>query len=93
VNGEHKMQLMRGLDELEARGQMTWIEAQHGWAAAPGDVVDALSRDGFEECQRETTTSRQKNLQPAGGMWQGVDPGTGSSSLERDPYTDDGGES
>jgi hypothetical protein len=73
------MQLMRGLDELEARGQMIWIEAQHGWAAAPGDVVDALSRDGFEECQRETTTSRQKNLQPAGGMWQGVDPGTGSS--------------
>jgi hypothetical protein len=60
------MQLMHGLDELEAQGQMTWIEAQHGWAAAPGDVVDALSRDGFEECKRETTTSRQKNLQPAG---------------------------
>jgi hypothetical protein len=59
-----------------------------------GDVVEALSRDGFEECQRETT-SRQ-NLQPAGGVWQGVNPGTGSvafSSLERDPYTDDGGES
>jgi hypothetical protein len=95
VNGEHKMQLMHGLDELEAQGQMTWIEAeaQHGWAAVPGDVVDALSRDGFEECKGETTTSRQKNLQPAGGMWQGVDPGTGSSSLERDPYTDDGGES
>jgi hypothetical protein len=57
------MQLMHGLDELEAQGQMTWIEALHGWAASAGDVVDALSRDGF------------------------------FSSLERDPYTDDGGES
>ena len=88
----------------------------------PDDVVEALSRDGFEECKRETT-SRQ-NLQPAGGVWQGVNSGTGSvvsvvwvnpprraralvfiaidgearrdhafSSLERDPYTDDGGES
>ena len=62
------MQLMHGLDELEAQGQMTWIEAQHGWDAAPGDVVDALSRDGFEECDE-------------------------FSSLEPDPYTDDGGES
>jgi hypothetical protein len=68
VNGEPKMHLMRGLDEREAQGQMTWIEAQHGWAATPGDVVDALSRDGFEECDE-------------------------SAALERDPYTDDGGES
>jgi hypothetical protein len=117
------MQLMRSLDELEAQGRMTWIEARHGWAAAPDDVLEALSRDGFEECKRETTTSR-RNLQPAGGVWQGVNPGTGSvasviwvnqlrraralvfiaidgeargdhasSSVERDPYTDDGGES
>ena len=102
---------------------MTWSEARHAWAAAPDDVVGALSRDGFEECTRETTPSRQ-NLQPAGGMWRGVNPGTGSvafviwvtqpqparalvfitidgeayrdrafSSLERDPYKDDGGES
>jgi hypothetical protein len=71
---------------------MTWIEAQHGWAAAPDDVVAALSKDGFEECRRETG-SRQ-NLQPAGGVWQGVNPGTGSvASVEPDPYTDDGGES
>jgi hypothetical protein len=69
------MPLMHGLDELEAQGQMTWIEAQHGWAAAPGDVVDALSRDGFEECKRETTTSRQKNLQPAGWHVAGCRPG------------------
>jgi hypothetical protein len=68
VNGETKMHLVHGLDELEAPGQMAWIEAQHGSTAAPGDVVDALSRDGFEECD-----------EPA--------------ALERDPYTDDGGES
>ena len=56
---------------------MTWIEARRGWAAVPDDVVQALSRDGVEECKRETTSRR--NLQPAGG--------------ERDPYADDGGES
>jgi hypothetical protein len=101
---------------------MTWSEARHGWAAAPDDVVEALTSDGFE-CRRDTTPSRQ-NLQPAGGMWHGINPGTGSvasvvwvnqprraralvfitidgeayrgpalSSLERDPYKDDGGES
>ena len=68
MNGEHKMHLTHGFDELEAQGQMTWTEAQHGWIAAPGDVGGALSRDGFEECD-----------EPA--------------ALERDPYTDDGGES
>ena len=122
VDGEKEMQLMHGLAELEAQGRMTWIDAQHGWAAAPDDVVEALSKDGFEECQRETT-SRQK-LQPADGAWRGINPGTGSvasviwvnqpgrarflvfiaidgksrrhqafSSVERDPYADDGGES
>jgi hypothetical protein len=123
VDGENeKHQLMHGLDELEARGRMTWIEAQHGWATAPDDVVEALPKDGYEECPREPT-SRQ-DLQPADGAWQGVNSGTGSvasviwvnqprrtralvfiaidgksrrdqpfSRLERDPYTDDGGES
>jgi hypothetical protein len=115
------MQLMHRLDELEAQGRIAWIEAQHGWAAAPEDVVEALSKAGFEECQRGTTS--RKNLQPAGGAWQGVNLGTGSvasvtwvnqpgrararvfiaidgqsrwdqalSGLDRDLYTDDGGE-
>ena len=117
------MQFMHGLNELREQGRMTWIEAEHGWAAAPDNIVDALSKDGFEECTRETTTSR-RDLRPAGGDWQGVNTGTGSvasaiwmnpppraravvfiaidgesfrdcafSSLERDPYRDDGGES
>ena len=102
---------------------MTWIEAEQGWGAVPEDIVNALSKDGFDECKRETTTSR-RDLRPAGGVWQGVNTGTGSvasaiwvnrppraraivfiaidgesfrdyavSSLERDPYGDDGGES
>ena len=77
MDGGNTRQPMHGLDELEAQGRMTWIEARHGWAAAPDDVVEALSKDGFEECKRETTSSRQ-DLQPAGGVWQGVNPGTGS---------------
>jgi len=123
VDDENEMQPMHALDALEAQGRMTWSEARHGWTAAPDDVVEALSRDGFEECTGVTTPSRQ-NLQPAGGMWQGVNPRTRSvtsiiwvnqplraralvfitidgeaygdrafSSLERDPYKDDGGES
>jgi hypothetical protein len=68
---------MHGLNELHAQGRMTWIEAEHGWGAAPEDIVDALSKDGFAECKRETTTSR-RDLRPAGGVWQGVNTGTGS---------------
>jgi hypothetical protein len=56
---------------------MTWIEGKHGWAAAPHDVVDALSNDGFAECKHVTTTSR-RDLRPAGGVWQGVNTHTGS---------------
>ena len=117
------MRQITGLNELREQGRMTWIELEHGWVAAQEEIVKALSKDGFEECKRETTTSR-RDLRPAGGVWQGVNTGTGSvasaiwvnrppraraivfiaidgesfrdyavSSLERDPYGDDGGES
>jgi hypothetical protein len=58
---------------------MTWIEAEHGWGAVPEDIVDALSKDGFEECPLaiDGESFRDDAL----------------SSLERDPYEDDGGES
>jgi len=39
--------------------------------------VNVLSNEGFEECKRETTTSR-RDRQSAGGVWQGVDPRPGS---------------
>lgn len=68
---------MNGLDELRAQGRMTWTEAEHGWVAAPDEVMTALSRDGFDECKRELTTSR-RDRRPAGGVWQGVNPRTGS---------------
>jgi hypothetical protein len=68
---------MPGLNELREQGRMTWTEDQRGWVAAPEDIVTALLNDGFAECKRETTTSR-RDLQPAGGVWQGVNPRTGS---------------
>jgi hypothetical protein len=68
---------MHGLDELRERGKMTWMDEEHGWVAAPEDVVDALTSEGFEECKRATTTSR-RDLRPAGGVWQGVNQRTGS---------------
>jgi len=76
VDGEKKVPL-NGLNVLREQGRMTWIEAEHGWSAALEDIVDALSKDGFEECKRETTTSR-RDLQPAGGVWQGVNAVTRS---------------
>jgi hypothetical protein len=66
-----------GLNELRMQGRMMWIEEERGWIAAPEDIVKALSTDGFDECKREMTTSRRDN-QPAGGVWQGVNPRTGS---------------
>jgi len=71
------MQPIHGLNELREQGRMAWIEAEQGWGAAQEDIVDALSKDGFEECKRETTTSR-RDLRPAGGVWQGINTGTGS---------------
>jgi hypothetical protein len=68
---------MNGLNELREQGGMTWIEEEHGWVAAPEEIVKALSNDGFEECKREMTTSR-RDRRPAGGVWQGINPRTGS---------------
>ena len=56
---------------------MTWLEAERGWVVAPEDIVRALSTDGFEECKRETTTSR-RDSRPAGGLWQGINIRTGA---------------
>jgi len=71
---------MNALNELREQGRMTWIEQEHGWLAAPDEIVDALSNDGFEECEREMTSSR-RDRRPAGGVWHGVDARTGSVAL------------
>lgn len=68
---------MNRLDELRGHGRMTWLEAEQGWVAAPEEVVNALSSDGFEECKREVTTSR-RDSRPAGGVWQGINTRTGA---------------
>ena len=68
---------MTGLDELREQNKMTWIGQEHGWIGAPEEIVTALSKDGFEECKREMTT-RRRDLRPAGGLWQGVNPRNGS---------------
>ena len=71
------MRAMAGFDALRAHSRITWIEQAQGWIAAPDDIVNVLANEGFEECKRETTTSR-RDRQPAGGLWQGVNTLTGS---------------
>ncbi len=77
ANAMRAVRQMTGLNELRARGGMTWIAQERGWVGAPDEIVRALSQDGFDECKREMTTSR-RDLRPAGGVWQGVNPRTGS---------------
>jgi hypothetical protein len=69
------MREMIGLAELRRQGRMTWIELEHGWVAAPEEILTALAKDGFAECKRASTTSRSDS-RPAGGVWQGVDART-----------------
>ena len=71
------MRAMTGFNALLEHSRITWIEREHGWAATPEDIVTVLSNEGFEECKREQTTSRP-DRRPAGGLWQGVNPHTGS---------------
>jgi hypothetical protein len=71
------MREMTGFSALREQSRITWIEGERGWVAAPEDMVDALSSEGFAECKRETTTSR-RDRHPAGGVWQGMNPRTGS---------------
>jgi hypothetical protein len=68
---------MIGFNELREQDTMTWIEQERGWVAAPEDIVDAISNDGFEECKREMATSR-RDRRSAGGLWRGMDACTGS---------------
>ena len=69
--------LMTGLNDLRQRKQMTWSEREHGWVGTPEAILRALASDGYDECKRETTTSRPDH-RPAGGVWQGVNRRTGS---------------
>ncbi len=65
--------LMTGLNELRARGRMTWNEDEQGWIGTPEEILDALVADGFQQCRRELTASRLGSA-PVGGAWHGVNP-------------------
>ena len=71
------MRELTGFRTLREQCRITWIERERGWVATPEDMVNVLANEGFAECKRETTTSRRDG-HPAGGVWQGVDPRTGS---------------
>jgi hypothetical protein len=68
---------MPNLDELRARGDMTWAHDARAWTARPDDVVNALSSGGFQEYRRENIRSG-RDREPTGGVWQGLNAATGA---------------
>src|SRR5262245_24309664 len=65
------------LTELRVTGRMVWTPSTRAWAAAPAEVIEALSHDGFEEYRREVACVRA-GREPPGGVWQGLDRKTGA---------------
>jgi hypothetical protein len=65
------------LDELRARGAMTWVDEERAWMARPDDVVNALSSGGFQEYKSESIRSG-RDREPTGGVWQGLNASTGA---------------
>ncbi len=57
--------------------QMQWGGHATGWIGDPGQVLNALARDGYEACRSEITSSTVRRM-PLGGVWQGLNPCTGS---------------
>ena len=68
---------MDSLRELVREGRIAWAADTRGWIARPGDIVDALAREGFAEFKADAARSR-RDRNPAGGMWQGLDARTGA---------------
>jgi hypothetical protein len=65
------------LEELRARGVMTWASEERAWTARPDDVVNALASVGFQEYKRESIRSG-RDREPTGGVWQGLNAATGA---------------
>ena len=61
--------------ELRRGGRMHWTG--QGWLAEPEEVMEALARDGFQECKREVARNPTDRRQ-AGGVWQGLNSQTGA---------------
>jgi hypothetical protein len=75
--GESRVDTNHRFEAFQPGGRMTWGRDEGGWIARPEEIVDTLSRDGYQEYKREVTRSR-RDRQPTGGMWQGLNIETGS---------------
>lgn len=64
------------LGELERDGTMCWRAEDHAWIADSEHVVQALTKDGFDEYRRDIA-KRGRERATSGGMWQGLDARTG----------------
>jgi hypothetical protein len=47
------------------------------WTARPGDVLDALAQEGFQEFKREVV-GRPRGARNLGGVWEGLESHSGS---------------
>jgi hypothetical protein len=63
------------LDLLRRTGRMRWMAPAAGWIAEHDEVVQALARDGFEECKCMET--RDPHCHSRSGVWQGLNRSTG----------------
>jgi hypothetical protein len=68
---------MKAFQELMIEGRITWASDARAWIAQPGDIVAALTREGFEEFKADAA-SRGRGAAPTGGLWQGLDARTGA---------------
>ena len=68
---------MKALRELMTEGRIAWAPDARGWIARPGDIVDALAREGFAEFKTDAARTGRGRT-PTGGLWQGLDSRTGA---------------
>jgi hypothetical protein len=68
---------MEHFNGLDRQGAMWWLADEHAWSASPDQVVGALTEEGFQEYKCEIAKDGRAHT-PSGGMWQGLDPRTGS---------------
>ncbi len=68
---------MTHFDELRRDGAMSWHAEEHAWVGDPDGIMRALRGDGFEEYKCEVATGLPTHAR-TGGIWQGLDPRTGT---------------
>jgi hypothetical protein len=68
---------MNTFRDLLSEGRIAWAAEVRGWIGHPGDIVDALAREGFAEFKADAARGRRGGP-PSGGIWQGLDARTGA---------------